>query len=479
MAFLRLLVLVLATSTFAFCEEAGGPAGAPGKGGKGGKGKGGHHGHKPWHHHNTVKSTPTVKTVGDLTGQILGQQLNAQSNYDAANREQINRATAAALETSAAVDGLLEEDAIGDDGWVAIKSAMADSMEDAMEEEMEDFVPAPRAAAGTNSTPNVRFAESTDTGSALTSSATARTPVTDSGYSPARETDSAPPNRTETATAAGQVVDLKSATTAPLFISMGSAPQPVKAAEIQKTVSAPAIKSQSHPKPIGLSGYSASDAATRASSTSLATHPSRENRALMLAQALARPKAQMPGKEPVKSAQRKTRFPDPVKALFIRLTKPEPSRTAASLEPVASLKSETDSPSIDETEEEFDLNWTLVLALGLSMVAASLASLFWKRQPATTSVQVMVPATGEHFTIRTTDTEGEYVLDIKDVRGNLLRSAGTLRAHSVARAAVLPPSLAAELGAQGSFDRFELTEEGRFVRTEKDEGYQIFPFVLA
>ena len=72
----------------------------------------------------------------------------------------------------------------------------------------------------------------------------------------------------------------------------------------------------------------------------------------------------------------------------------------------------------------------------------------------------MVPSNGEHFTIRPATNAGEYILDIKDARGNLVRSAGMLRPQSVARAAVLPPSLAAQLGAEGSFDRFEFTAEG-------------------
>lgn len=89
----------------------------------------------------------------------------------------------------------------------------------------------------------------------------------------------------------------------------------------------------------------------------------------------------------------------------------------------------------------------------------------------------MVPGSGEHFMIRPGTKEGEFILDIMDVRGRLVRTAGVLRPDSVARAAVLPPELAARLGAKGAFDRFEFTREKSFVPTEKDEGYQVFPFV--
>jgi hypothetical protein len=91
-------------------------------------------------------------------------------------------------------------------------------------------------------------------------------------------------------------------------------------------------------------------------------------------------------------------------------------------------------------------------------------------------VQLMVPGSGEHFTIRPGARRGEYILDIMDVRGNLVRTAGALRPESVARAAVLPPDLAARLGAKGAFDRFEFTREGVFTPTKKEEGYQVFPF---
>jgi hypothetical protein len=91
-------------------------------------------------------------------------------------------------------------------------------------------------------------------------------------------------------------------------------------------------------------------------------------------------------------------------------------------------------------------------------------------------VQLMVPGSGEHFTIRPGARRGEYILDIMDVRGNLVRTAGALRPESVARAAVLPPDLAARLGAKGAFDRFEFTREGVFAPTKKEEGYQVFPF---
>ena len=90
----------------------------------------------------------------------------------------------------------------------------------------------------------------------------------------------------------------------------------------------------------------------------------------------------------------------------------------------------------------------------------------------------MVPASGEHFRVRPGHRDGEFLLDILDSRGTLLKTAGTLRPNSVARAAVLPPALAASLGAKDPFERFELNAEGKFESSDKDEGYQIFPFVL-
>lgn len=99
-------------------------------------------------------------------------------------------------------------------------------------------------------------------------------------------------------------------------------------------------------------------------------------------------------------------------------------------------------------------------------------------RPQRAVVSLMIPGNGEHFSIRMASRPGEYILDIMNVRGDLIRSAGMLRPNSVARAAVLPPELAARLGAKGGFDRFEFTAEGAFVKTDKEEGYQVFPFVL-
>lgn len=113
--------------------------------------------------------------------------------------------------------------------------------------------------------------------------------------------------------------------------------------------------------------------------------------------------------------------------------------------------------------------------LGLFAGLAAAYTLFMRPQKAL--VQLMVPGSGEHFTIRAGKKEGDFILDIMDVRGNLVRTAGTLRPESVARAAVLPPELAARLGAKGPFDRFEF-RDGEFVRTDKEEGYQVFPFEL-
>jgi hypothetical protein len=92
-------------------------------------------------------------------------------------------------------------------------------------------------------------------------------------------------------------------------------------------------------------------------------------------------------------------------------------------------------------------------------------------------VHVNVPGDGEHFVVRVGATTNEYILDVFNSAGTLVKTAGTLRPGSVARAAVLPPYLGASLGAKNAFDRFELDENGQFTSTEKAEGYQVFPFV--
>lgn len=122
------------------------------------------------------------------------------------------------------------------------------------------------------------------------------------------------------------------------------------------------------------------------------------------------------------------------------------------------------------------LSLLFIALLGL-FAGLAVAYLLFMR-PEKSLIQLSVPGDGEHFTVRRGTKNGVFILDIMDVRGNLVRTAGTLRPHSVARAAVLPPELAAQLGAKGAFDRFELTALGVFIPTEKEEGYQVFPFVL-
>lgn len=111
---------------------------------------------------------------------------------------------------------------------------------------------------------------------------------------------------------------------------------------------------------------------------------------------------------------------------------------------------------------------TLLLGLGAFML---MRKRFSKQR-----MHILIPMPGEHFSIRE-GSSGKFIIDIKDVKGNLIRTAGTLRPQSVTRAAILPPEMAVKLGAAGSFDRFELNDEGKFVPTDKEEGYQVFPFV--
>lgn len=132
-----------------------------------------------------------------------------------------------------------------------------------------------------------------------------------------------------------------------------------------------------------------------------------------------------------------------------------------------------------ETGEE-GLSNTSLFFIGLLGLFAGLATAYGLfMRPQKSFVQLMVPAAGEHFSIRPGSKAGEFILDIKDIRGKLIKTAGTLRPNSVTRASVLPPDLAARLGAKGNFERFELTLDGEFVATEKEEGYQVFPFDLS
>jgi hypothetical protein len=128
---------------------------------------------------------------------------------------------------------------------------------------------------------------------------------------------------------------------------------------------------------------------------------------------------------------------------------------------------------MSEAWSEQDLLYGFIAGL----LAAACSIYYFIRRKQKVVVSVVLPSPGEQFSIREGATAGQFILDIKDIQGNLLRTAGIVRPRSVTRASVLPPGLAVKLGADGSFDRFELTEENGFVRTEKEEGYQIFPFV--
>ncbi|MBY0370470.1 hypothetical protein K2X33_07275 [bacterium] len=147
---------------------------------------------------------------------------------------------------------------------------------------------------------------------------------------------------------------------------------------------------------------------------------------------------------------------------------------------LSNAKAGENSPLGDITEDSgFPFSaWAMALIGALGLLSATGMAYAIYRRPARPMVHLAVPGSGEHFSIREGSKPGDYILDIMDIRGNLVRSAGMLRPMSVARAAVLPPEIAARIGAKGSFDRFELNHDGEFVPTEKEEGYQVFPFVL-
>jgi hypothetical protein len=108
------------------------------------------------------------------------------------------------------------------------------------------------------------------------------------------------------------------------------------------------------------------------------------------------------------------------------------------------------------------------------------AAIVWFLLPETkkTVVHVSVPGSGEHYSVRVETASKQYILDVFSSSGELIRTAGALRPGSVARAAVLPPGLATNLGALSPFDRFELMANGEFQSSVKEEGYQVFPFEI-
>jgi hypothetical protein len=88
-----------------------------------------------------------------------------------------------------------------------------------------------------------------------------------------------------------------------------------------------------------------------------------------------------------------------------------------------------------ETESSDTALFAMLIGF-LVALAVSLAAYRVGKRRSKSIVQLTVPNSGEHFSIRS--DQGRFVLDIVDVRGNLIRTAGLVRPLSVARASVLP-----------------------------------------
>jgi hypothetical protein len=422
------------------------------------------------HHHSAMDCALTA-------GKQLGFQQNAQGNYDAVNRIIINTTTEKVLDESDAIDTMLANDLIAPDGWMMLKSTMAESMENAAAaQETSPELPAQAAGGQALGAGEAGFEESIST-TDRTGENVVETDSDLSTYSSGKASGLpravASSNSSDTNGSVSPASANFSGFALPMVSASGVAAAPSSDREPASVV---ALKDS---KP---SVQSTSDSAHSASFSA------NEQRTLALAQALAAKHdatVESPRKTP--EPKKKPAFPDPIRAIFgkskakyanVKTKSPLTKFTAEKSGLTVALPAAEAEGDFEQEQEQDESNWTLLFLLAMGVFGMS-AALYvaWKR-PRKSTIQLMVPSNGEHFTIRASNNQGEYILDIKDARGNLVRSAGMLRPQSVARAAVLPPTLAAQLGAEGSFDRFEFTENGEFRPTEKEEGYQIFPFVL-
>ncbi len=448
---------------------------------------GGAGGHDPKHHahqHHAHHAAPGAAHSAHTAGQQLGFQQNALGNYDAVNRVIINNTTERVLNKSEAIDTMLATDAIAPEGWMMLKSVMAESMENAAaQQETGQELPVEANGGEANGSGETGYVDSNPVPS--TPNVAAAMPETDSELSTYSNSETSSSPGAVASASRNMNSDSSSAANSPtvfsgfaLPISAGTSATGLmtSAAAEREIASVPATKNQA---PAGAASGVAGHGSVASAS---------DQRTLALAQALAGKRSGEAASDSAKSTpKKKSSFPDPIRAIFGK-SKAKYAATKDTKSPLTKFTTEKsgmtvalppqDAQPILAEEDEDDSNWTLLflMAMGFFATAAALY-VAWKR-PRKSTIQLMVPSNGEHFTIRPATNAGEYILDIKDARGNLVRSAGMLRPQSVARAAVLPPSLAAQLGAEGSFDRFEFTAEGEFRPTEKEEGYQIFPFVL-
>ncbi len=441
---------------------------------------------------NADAASSKVSNGSAEAGGALAPHSVANGNFDAASRGQVNAASAGALANSALVDEMYANGRINRKDWLKLKAQMTSSM-------MAPINAAKKQApANPIKTPGIEFDSPREVNSAVGIPAPAR-----------REPSSiAAPLDTVNASPEEQIVELKynSGFVAPTLVAAeNSSGLPTERLAMDDSAIAPALSEeakQNAGSTIVLQKGQARDADAPVSEEAQEKY----EKAVLLAQKLLKEhKAKLSGKGEKSDGKTAESFQEAhAKALLsLQGLKKQVARVQDSDRPaeIAGLTfrpeqvvSAMDIPgrglasevvtnpfgkaegSIFDSEEP--LSTASLVLMGLLGLFAGLAAAYsLVHRTGRTVVSLMVPGAGEHFTVRPGAKPGEYILDIMDVRGILVRTAGTLRPDSVARAAVLPPELAAKLGAKGAFDRFEFNGQ-EFVRTDKEEGYQVFPFVL-
>ncbi len=438
---------------------------------------------KPRHDHNAHHHHGHAHGHGQQAGQSLGQQLNNQGNYDLMQRMLINETARRALENSAKIDKMLQNNDISQEGWSQLKNTMTDSMMNAIDQqtqEMPVLAPIDTRSTVLDGPMPVTEVNINVAGPTIAPPPGAEKDLETQKGEAAPEDALAALEDDKSAAPAKDVVDLRAA--APYILAMdrpnGDATAP----------STTPIENSGPATEIQVKGAAAIDPLNHDNGPGRAELNEKKN--LLLAQRLLQTSAKA-GKPTSAEAPKKRKsvvgrtltkvaklfglndkeIPKAITATGFRQSDTEAS--ALALPEMVEADAELEAEAIlFEWDELFLLAFIALLATGFA------GSVYLLRRRSKLPVQVLVPGSGEHFTIRAGDNDGDFVLDVKDVRGQLIRSAGMLRPASVARAAVLPPALAAQLGAQSSFDRFEFTAERRFERTQKEEGYQVFPFVI-
>jgi hypothetical protein len=453
------------------------------------------------------KNLPSAGTSGTNAGNAIADGLDpSQGGLLGGNRVQmVNSAKDAAMTKSAEIDQLYEDGQLTREDWLKLKAAMTASMMNGLGQGSGN-TPAkvePARSSTSVKTPSENLGPTSDSGySSIPEVAVDQSVVGDRR----RTLASIPESDPNEVGAGAQVLSLNNAgplvvgnTLTPDTVSKDTSPGSADSKSLQMNESAkPGSKPATAGSPAQLVIGSSLDKTDReeshektmlAAQRMLQEHNSKmakKNSAnagagkaettgaptassVEIAQARAMASLQgLPKVKRVQGADGKEISPTKLKPEEVIATMALPDRNLASV----------NANESDPAEE--GLSDTSLFFMGLLGLFAGLAvayGLFMR--PQKSIVQLMVPGSGEHFAIRPGSKNGEFVLDIMDIRGKLVKTAGTLRPYSVARAAVLPPDLAARLGAKGNFERFELTAEGHFVRTEKEEGYQVFPFVLA